>query len=82
MDVAEPSPADESITLACGQLWRRQVMAKESIIFICTHGELWLTMEGDQHDHLLGHGDRHVVAGPGKVIVQALTATNFNLAQS
>ena len=47
-------------------------MAKESIIFICTHGELWLTMEGDQHDHLLGHGDRHVVAGPGKVIVQAL----------
>ena len=34
-------------------------------------GALWLTEQGDPHDHCLHAGDRHRVSSPGRVLAQA-----------
>jgi hypothetical protein len=39
---------------------------------ICTTGTLWLTQEGDPHDHLLKAGQSFTLDQPGTVLVQGL----------
>lgn len=43
-------------------------------------GNLWVTQEGDQADHLLGPGESYTVAGRTLVVVQALLCSAFRIA--
>jgi len=36
-------------------------------------GRVWITLEGDRADHLLGPGDVFVPSSPGRVVLEALT---------
>lgn len=36
------------------------------------HGRVWITLEGDRADHLLGAGDVFVPSSPGRVVLEAL----------
>ena len=39
---------------------------------MCTKGTLWLTQQGDGHDHLLRAGQSFTLYQPGTVLVQGL----------
>lgn len=39
---------------------------------ICTHGLLWVTLEGDREDYLLREGDIFAAGRPGMLLIQAL----------
>lgn len=40
---------------------------------VCTEGALWITHDNEPHDHIVGRGDRYVVAGPQRMLVHALS---------
>ncbi|WP_375760979.1 DUF2917 domain-containing protein [Corallococcus exercitus] len=67
----------ECVCLPGGGLWSRRLGGPPRT-FVCEEGQVWLTLEGDPHDHVLGAGDTLKVPA-GHVVVQALRAARFNL---
>lgn len=45
----------------------------------CWEGRCWLTVEGDDRDHILTAGDNHTVQLCGRVVITALTKTRLQL---
>lgn len=45
----------------------------------CTAGELWITLDGDSRDLVLGPGESYRVEGKGAVVVSALKASTLNV---
>ncbi|MHA7632951.1 DUF2917 domain-containing protein [Corallococcus sp. M7] len=67
----------ERVSLPGGSLWSRRLRGASRWL-ACEEGQVWLTLEGDPHDHVLGAGDTLEVHA-GHVVVQALRASRFNL---
>jgi Protein of unknown function (DUF2917) len=36
-------------------------------------GSAWITLEGDQHDYVIGPGEEIRLVGEGRVVIEALT---------
>jgi hypothetical protein len=49
---------------------------------IARSGTVWVTEEGETHDHIVGPGDALVVARSGRTVVQALKSAWISLTQS
>lgn len=45
----------------------------------CREGCCWLTVEGDNRDHILTAGHRHTIRQSGRVMVTALAKTRVQL---
>jgi hypothetical protein len=61
------------------ELARRSVLSfsvKSSLWILCLEGQLWLTTP-DGRDHVLGAGESLTFHGTGKVVVEALHASNL-----
>ncbi|MFB1481458.1 DUF2917 domain-containing protein [Corallococcus sp. RDP092CA] len=67
----------ERVCLPGGSLWSRRLRGP-SRTFVCEEGQVWLTLEGDPRDHVLGAGETLKVCA-GHVVVQALRDARFNL---
>ncbi|MBN8226529.1 DUF2917 domain-containing protein [Corallococcus macrosporus] len=67
----------ERVSLLEGGLWSRRLRGSSRRLR-CEEGEVWLTLEGDPHDHVLGAGDTLSLTA-GHVVVQALSGARFNL---
>lgn len=67
----------ERVCLPGGSLWSRRLRGP-SRTFVCEDGQVWLTLEGDPQDHVLGAGDTLRVRA-GHVVVQALRDARFHL---
>ena len=44
----------------------------EGMRILARSGTVWVTEEGDRHDHIVGPGATLIVAHPGRTVVQAL----------
>ena len=42
-------------------------------------GTVWVTEEGDVHDHIVGPGDARVIAHDGRTVVQALAPSSISI---
>ncbi|RKH04127.1 DUF2917 domain-containing protein [Corallococcus carmarthensis] len=67
----------DRVSLPGGGLWSRRLRGPSRLL-VCEAGQVWLTLEGDPRDHVLGAGDTLKVPA-GHVVVQALRAAHFNL---
>ncbi len=45
----------------------------------CLEGRCWLTVEGDNRDHILTAGNSHNIRVPGRVMLTALARTRLQL---
>ena len=45
----------------------------------CLDGRCWLTVEGDNRDHILTAGNNHTIRMSGRVLLTALTKTRLQL---
>lgn len=67
------APVDtQKIRLAAGELHVMRLAADETVALRIRSGELWVTLEGDATDHLLGSGDVFRAEGPGLLVAEAL----------
>jgi hypothetical protein len=58
------------IALEAGQLLTLDDAAGTRIV--ARAGTLWVTEEGDAHDHIVGPGETRLVARPGRTLLQAM----------
>ena len=64
--------------LARDEVWTSPV-GMRGLALACGEGSVWLTQEGDPEDHVVRAGERFQVAGPGRVVVQALRPARVSL---
>lgn len=71
---AQIEGAETAVELRAGHLWRAGGNNCWRAI-ICREGVVWITQDGDVHDHVIAAGEMFLISQPGKVIAQALVDT-------
>ncbi len=51
----------------------------QQVSICCQEGYCWLTVESDNHDHILSAGNSHTIRQSGRVVLTALTRTRLQL---
>jgi hypothetical protein len=54
-------------------------IAQRGATVTCVAGYLWVTRDGDPHDHILEPGKFYTLRGRGRVTVQALAESRFRV---
>lgn len=47
-------------------------LARQEITVECRAGSLWLTKTGDRRDYVLNQGEKCLLSGSGKVVIEAV----------
>lgn len=68
----KPRICARGIVLNEGELLVRDLGAGECVEVAVLRGDLWITREGDPEDHAMQSGDRLMLTGPGKVVIESL----------
>lgn len=66
------------LALAAGQVLSLDDV--EGLRILARSGTVWVTEEGNLHDHIVGPGDTLIVAHPGRTVVQAIDPAWISLA--
>lgn len=68
--------------LARDEVWGTHLQGDEPLVLTCDEGLLWLTLEGDSRDYVLGPGAAVKLETAGHVVVQALRPARFSLSRA
>lgn len=50
--------------------------------FECRQGILWLTCDGDLHDHVLEPGQRFIPSRRGRIVIEAMRESLFTMSNN
>ena len=51
----------------------------KGVIIQCLNGNLWLTCEGDNNDHILHVGNQYTVTDNGRIVIMAQSDARMSL---
>lgn len=51
----------------------------KGLVIQCLNGNLWVTCEGDNNDHILHAGNEYTVADDGRIVVMAQSDARMSL---